>query len=82
MAHSANISVVVLWEHELRLAAKTLESLRDSLEKDGEGEMSHETAVLYGQALNVCSAALFGIKDGSAIVVSSVPKPANGAKRA
>lgn len=78
MAHKATFKVVVLWDDELRAAAKSLVALQDSIESEAKGEMSHETAMLYGQAINTCSAALFGIEDGAAIVVSSVPRRKGG----
>lgn len=73
-AEQANVKLVIIWEHELRMAAKKLHELRALLNKDGKTEAE---AASVGKAImdtfNVCAAALVGAEgDDVALVLSAV----------
>jgi hypothetical protein len=79
MAQQGNISICVLWESEIRQAAKALESVRQ-FEKvlppteERTEEHMQELFALANMALNAAAAALHGAEmDGNALVLSSAP---------
>ena len=55
MSHTANITLCVLWEDELRLAAKLLRAAADAPDDD------HD--LLAQQAYAACQVALWGLTD-------------------
>lgn len=62
MTYKANIELCILWEDELRLAAKMLHAMHD----ENDPEAYREKAVT---ALQACSTALYGLHDDGKVAV-------------
>lgn len=61
MSHISKIKLVVLWEHELREAARRIKALNDAWDaqkEKGEGEDEVLTAML-GETIRACHVALY-----------------------
>ena len=64
---TADLKLCVLYEHELRIAAKLLRQLQDAKKED--------IPALAVDALNACNIALYGLTDEfSLTMISSIPK--------
>jgi hypothetical protein len=71
MSVTAQFNLRILWEHELRAAAKALKDLDTKLQQPG------EVPVDPMPAINACAAALFGCDDPDGVLVlSHLPNPA------
>lgn len=86
MPNVATQTIVVLWEHELRIAAKSIAEVRRVIESqidnqsEPDEEKRKERAAKLNEAvwnaIDCCGAALVGVEtDGNAITISSIPKP-------
>lgn len=71
MAGRATHTLIVLWEDELRIAARLLTELRQAHEHD---QPSEEYAKLLLTTIRACDAALYGVDSGDPMVLSRVPK--------
>jgi hypothetical protein len=69
MAIKANIRLVVLWEKELRLAAKALRALSEAPPETPEAEFGRRVKV----AIEASAAALWGADDEGASLIISTP---------
>jgi hypothetical protein len=65
MAHIANAKIVIIWEHELRVAARALEKLQQAKPKP--------TTEDFRQALHACFAAIYSpeLASGAPVTVMS-----------
>jgi hypothetical protein len=71
MPATAKFQVVVLWSHELQLAAKALEQYRALLKRD---HTDAEFAKVASDALEACNAALIGAeREGVSLIVTDAP---------
>jgi hypothetical protein len=71
MSTTAEHKLVVLFDHEVRVAAKALEGLRALADTKCTKEEWSDAAL---HALDACQAALLGAEDdGAAITISSAP---------
>lgn len=84
MAHKHTKKIVVLWEHELRVAAAAVVAAvkaADKVAAEQKGSPAaakalEEYLVAMLAAVNACTAALAGAEDGEhALTICSSPKP-------
>jgi len=71
-AAKVKVELVVLWEDELRLAAKAIRAAVEQPEDTPE-ELSQR---LWNDAVNACAAALWHVDDDLPLIVSKAPKVA------
>lgn len=75
MAYEGKLNLCVLWEQEIRAAAKALEAYR--LLSNDETATDEVKAAALVKALQTCHAAVYGAQeDSNCLVLSSVPQPA------
>ncbi len=84
MSDMAGAKLVVLWEHEIRLAARLIALAHAAIDK---GDDTEEDKIANGQlivdAFNACAVALFGADDQDVtLALSSVPDLAKARRQA
>lgn len=62
MASEAKLEVVILWDNEIREAARLLHAWHDSPDKDSRPD-------LMADAFNACLVALWGVREGTGLVM-------------
>lgn len=73
MSEPFTLKICVIWEEEIRLAARLLQKMQEASEEDFPAAAK--------AALNACLAALYGLKDEhSAVIMSADPKKHKFAK--
>jgi hypothetical protein len=88
MAEKMSVKICVVWEHELRVAAKALhnaEMLAKEMDQvvnqtaEQKADLKMRWNVAAQEALQACFAALYGCQDDNvAITVSAAPKSRGG----
>ena len=74
MSGEVNCRLTVLWEHELRAAAKALRRARELIEARGDEPLGAECTEALWAALESAHVALYhAAEDDRAIVISAVP---------
>jgi hypothetical protein len=68
MAHKGTLNVVILWEEEIREAAKAIAAMEEALQKS-ESMITPEVLPLINTALARCSVALKGAEDDAVNVL-------------
>jgi hypothetical protein len=79
MSEAVKVNFVILWDSELRVAAKALREVidYDKLEAPDDIEWSRKLTV----AFNACSAALWHVDDDAALTISHAPSLARCGRR-
>jgi len=70
-ASNTKVKVVILWEDEIRIAAKAMERLAEVQDSDPSEEVLRDA---FNQAMKACYSALRGAdEDGTCLVLSRKP---------
>lgn len=71
MPHAANLKLCVLWEDELRKAAKLLHAAETIFKREGETD---DYAAVASMAYAACRIALLGLEDDAQIAMVAKPE--------
>jgi hypothetical protein len=69
MANTVSVTLCILWENEIRVASRAIHAFNDY---DGDDEVQRRR--LAGEAFEACRCALWDVRDGASLVLTSAPR--------